>query len=92
MKSLKIMLTAIVVLALVGGALAFKAKKFNDVCIYSLNQAGDECELLPGVFDLTNNGTEISGTFIDEPAGGCDEADETTATEDCDQEIEYTNE
>jgi hypothetical protein len=45
MKTPKIMLTALLVLALVGGALAYKAKKYANICYYEANVAG-QCHIL----------------------------------------------
>ena len=40
MKKVKIMLTAVTVLAVVGGALAFKAQKFSNFCVYTADAPG----------------------------------------------------
>jgi hypothetical protein len=64
MNRVKIMFAAIAVVAIVGGALAFKAKTFNGQCIYS--KPGDECALV-GSFVTTNEGgtlLETTGTYI----------------------------
>lgn len=45
MKKVRIMLSALVVIAAVGGVLAFKAKD-NTFCYYEKNQAGDACLLV----------------------------------------------
>jgi hypothetical protein len=41
MKRIKIMLAALTVLAIAGGALAFKAQKFGSFCYYSSTAAHD---------------------------------------------------
>ena len=48
MKRAKIMLTAIAVLAVVGGALAFKAKTFDHASIYCKN--GNACNIVQFTF------------------------------------------
>ncbi len=83
MKKVKIMLTAITVLAVVGGALAFKAKSYSAACVYSLNGTGTECPLI-GLRDFNNNADEITGTFIDPIQGSCAQAPATTTVADCD--------
>jgi len=42
MKKAKIMLTAIIALAIVGGALAFKAKKFNKIYCTTITNVVDQ--------------------------------------------------
>jgi hypothetical protein len=55
MKKVKIMLIAITVLAGVGGALAFKAKKFNSVlyCTSGNPAQGAKCNVEKDFFSLT---------------------------------------
>ena len=63
MKRVKMMLTAITVLAVVGGALAFKAKT-TSFFVYQLNPGG-QCHQL-GVFDVgTTPLTDAFATIID---------------------------
>jgi hypothetical protein len=50
MKKIKIMLTTIAVLAVVGGALAFKAKTFSSAVIYQ--SVDGSCPRIDDVFDL----------------------------------------
>lgn len=67
MKKAKIMFTAIAVLAVVGGALAFKAQKFSSHIVYTTNAAGQ-----PGInplpsytFDqVGNQTTETFATLV----------------------------
>jgi hypothetical protein len=59
MKRVKIILSAVVALAIVGGALAFKAKSAN-YCYYEINQAQDACPFKAVISTFVNDGT---GTF-----------------------------
>jgi len=63
MKKVKIMLTAIAVLAVVGGALAFKAKTFGTVAIYKLNAAGTSCPLVASTFKTWDNVNPASTVY-----------------------------
>ena len=61
MKKAKIMLTAIAVFAVVGGAMAFKAMKFNQDAVYTTTAApasGVTCNLGP----ILTSTTTSSGT------------------------------
>lgn len=60
MKKVKVFLTAITVLAVVGGALAFKANKFNTKKIWTSTQAG-ACsnEVLNKVLTTTSTSAKI---------------------------------
>ena len=77
MKKVKIMLTAITVLAVVGGALAFKAKKFSNICYFSSTQAhsgnGDYClfNTAADLFDTGGSGDLQFATTVAKPIGGC---------------------
>lgn len=72
MKRIKLMLTGLVVFALVGGALAFNAKKFSSSCVYSLNAAGTQCSLLSTtVYDENILSPIIKGKFVNKPVQGC---------------------
>lgn len=62
MKKVRIMLTAIGVLAVVGGALAFKAKTFNSV-IYCTTSSSQNCSvstLKPDATFVFEEGLEFS--------------------------------
>lgn len=71
MKKAKIFLSAIVVFAVVGGALAFKAQKFSAFKVFTLNAAGTACPSV-GQYDangitsvtFTNAYTSASGTTV----------------------------
>jgi len=61
MKKVKFMLTAITVFAVVGGALAFKAKKFS-TNLYCTNNAGQPCNVIkPQV--STQGAVQVDNTF-----------------------------
>lgn len=71
MKKVKIMLLAIFVMAVVAGTLAFRVKKFAQVCLYTLNQvnvcAGVRIVNVPGAVQSTSNATYV--TWV---GGQCD--------------------
>ena len=52
MKRIKVMLASIAVVAVVGGALAFKAGKMTQLQVYKLNAQGTACPFF-GVYDPT---------------------------------------
>ncbi|HEX9512832.1 MAG TPA: hypothetical protein VF939_20220 [Puia sp.] len=56
MKKVKIMLTAITTLAIVGGALAFKARKFHLHTFYTTTAHGTLCDFTTSLFLTTNRG------------------------------------
>lgn len=56
MKKVKIMLTAIAVLAVVGGALAFKAQKFSGIWVFQKTQNSPNATC-PIVAEFTTLGT-----------------------------------
>jgi len=67
MKKVKIMLTAVVVFAAIGGALAFKAQKFGSVIYTTTNEAGTpRCPLEKFDFTTTSveTGTKISVSTV----------------------------
>ena len=72
MKKIKIMLTAITVLAVVGGALAFKAKKIDGVCLYTSSQSG-ACAFSHENFTTTTEviGSQVYATTKDLIEGDC---------------------
>ena len=61
MKKVKIMLTAITVFAVVGGALAFKARQIRT--FYSINAAQTACDVAKTDFLTTNVG--VQDTYTD---------------------------
>jgi hypothetical protein len=77
MKKVKIMLTAITVFAVVGGALAFKAVKFNTSIFCTTQAAPGACTVLtPGFSTLPAfQGQQPKGnsSCTDSPAGDCAE-------------------
>ena len=58
MKKARIMLSAITVVAVIGGALAFKANNFTTAKVYKLNAAGTACPFL-GLYAPHTSGTPI---------------------------------
>jgi hypothetical protein len=70
MKKVKIMLTAVTVLAIVGGALAFKVKKSADKCVYVGSTTGGNpkigiCTATLGVVDFeTFTTTPATNVFV----------------------------
>jgi hypothetical protein len=64
MKRIKIMLSAIAVLAIVGGAFAFKAQKFTATAVYcsALDAQQNPTCTLPG-FQRANNGLTPTSTI-----------------------------
>jgi hypothetical protein len=81
MKNVKFMLTSIAVIALVGGALAFKAQKFSSFCVYKKNVGLGTCPRIDlNKYNAWNGSnpsiTSTSATTIVAVAGECpDEAD-----------------
>jgi len=68
MKKAKIMLSAVTVLAVVGGALAFKAKKFNDVTFYTTSAGTpNNCSFaVPILYTITSGpGSGVISHIID---------------------------
>jgi hypothetical protein len=61
MKKVKIMLTAVTVLAVVGGALAFKAKTFQGNRFYTLSSNG-QCT---SPVDILYTTTDLGNQFLD---------------------------
>jgi len=61
MKKAKIMLTAIAVLAVVGGTLAFKASTFGKVQFYTLD--GTQCIFKGGVIDVGNGNVSVTDIY-----------------------------
>jgi hypothetical protein len=59
MKKVKVMLTAIAVLAVVGGALAFKANTFGGTRLFICDQDQQQCK----IFDANNSYTTIGGVL-----------------------------
>ncbi len=80
MKRAKIMLTAIAVLAVVGGALAFKVRTFNTYDVYSLNSGSSQCTKIAGQFeaDGTQENYPAATILLHSPAAPGSE--ETTST------------
>lgn len=70
MKKVKVVLSAIMVLALVAGAFAFESKKFTGFCVYKFNNhntpttSDDTCDL------TYNNTRKLATTVIDESIVG----------------------
>lgn len=65
MKKVKILFTAILAIALVGGALAFKAEKFNGLDWYcDDNDAGTVCDDVLSFDDATISDTPTSGDEV----------------------------
>lgn len=64
MKKVKIMLASIAVLAVVGGAFAFKANTFINHKIYTIPNAQGMCTQLLTSRDLTIEGTPAFATNI----------------------------
>ena len=62
MKRVKIMLTALAVLTVVGGALAFKAKKVGQYTLYCTNAADKSCPTPSINVRLTLTDDDINGT------------------------------
>jgi hypothetical protein len=60
MKKIKIMLTAVTVLAVVGGALAFKAQKFSGTFVYQMKDA--TCPFL-AQYTENPNGAELQDVY-----------------------------
>lgn len=84
MKKAKVILTAITVFAVVGGALAFKAKSAN-FCYYTLNQQ-QVCTLVGTIEDYDEATAGPLNTKAIEFTGSC------PATQDnCDQRITFTS-
>jgi hypothetical protein len=63
MKKAKVMLTAIAVMAVVGGALAFKAKKFGST-IYCTDSATGVCKFEKSGFTLNPNGVGVQSFCV----------------------------
>ena len=61
MKKAKVMFTAIAVLAVVGGALAFKAKDFNSFYTYNEDPQHPSCDVL---VPLQSTITDTGGVLI----------------------------
>lgn len=59
MKKAKFALTAVAVLAVVGGALAFKASRGNQIQVYT--ESAGKCNVTTTLFDRTLNG--VGQTF-----------------------------
>jgi len=83
MKKVKIMLTAITVMAVVGGALAFKANKFNTK-LYCTSQAA------PNACTITKDGFSIAPELPGDPSVGSSSCT-TTTTGDCAFRPTYLN-
>jgi len=70
MKRVKLMLTAITVLAVVGGALAFSAKKFTASVYCTTSDAGpiagtDDCKLIQQLtYTPNSNGSSYCTTVV----------------------------
>jgi hypothetical protein len=62
MKNLKLMFTALTVIAIVGGSLAFKATKFTTFRIYQKNAQG-LCPILAGEYNPDVMGTTFTNAF-----------------------------
>jgi hypothetical protein len=82
MKNVKIMLTAIAVLAVVGGALAFKAKKFQSICYYSSDishttDPGDRCPFVGAgtITGVGNISTYATTTVLNAAFADCTQQD-----------------
>jgi len=72
MKKVKIMLTAITVFAVVGGALAFKAQKFGQTVYTTTNPAGGICDQPLHDVTLTNvNPGTVKISVTDRPGTAC---------------------
>jgi hypothetical protein len=77
MKKVKIMLTAITVMAVVGGALAFKAAKFNTVVFCTTEAAPGACTVVTPGFSILAQPGQVqsagSSSCTDSPNGNCAE-------------------
>lgn len=65
MKKAKIMLTAITVLAVVGGALAFKAGNFTDTTLYCTDGANQACDISFATYRVTIDPEGTTDSFCD---------------------------
>jgi hypothetical protein len=65
---MKRVLLAFLVLAIVSGSLAFKTKKFGDLCAFQLNQPQTACVLLAGTYIIDINATPITGATVAIPS------------------------
>ena len=81
MNKVKIMLSALVVVAAIGGALAFKAKN-PTFCYYKLNAAGDKCPIVRTIssFETTDVVAQTASVIDKTPGIACPA---TQATVDC---------
>lgn len=78
MKKVKIMLTAITVMAVVGGALAFKAQKFSSRVYCTTEAAPGACTILTPGFsiiqaDPNDQGQLSTCTDTNDPQAACGE-------------------
>ena len=73
MKSVKIMLSAVLVMAVLAGALAFKAKKVLQKCVYTTtSNTTTVCPYFSKTFYLTTTVGGIRGnTLVIPPSGVC---------------------
>jgi hypothetical protein len=80
MKKVKIMLMSLLVLAVVGGALAFKAKKSSQ-CVFSTS-SGSICTFITAITTTSNAGTAVSvKTLLESDCGNHELGEETTCDE-----------
>jgi hypothetical protein len=89
MKRVKLLLTATAVIALVGGALAFKAAKQKVLCLYTSDSASSVCPYLTTTFSFTSavgGSTTPFRATIEKGTGDC------PSTENCSQRADLINE
>ena len=71
MKKAKILLTAIGIFAIVGGALAFKAKRDAQIFCSTTSAVAGLCNILVADFTLTNVPQPIKGYCTTNPVLSC---------------------
>ena len=75
MKKLKIMLLSLALFAVVGGALAFKARYSRNWCVVQTTDACDaaglKCPIASQQFDINTNATDKPFCTTLVPQGGC---------------------
>ena len=62
MKRAKVMLTALAIFAVVGGAMAFKASKASQLFLYQKNAAGTACPKI-GLVNPNPSGTRFTSDY-----------------------------
>jgi hypothetical protein len=63
MKQVKLIVGCILFAAVLGGTLAFKAKKFTNFHIFQCNGSGNQCSLVNGLFDANPAGAIFTRAF-----------------------------